>query len=310
MMDLMDLHIAVLCGGTSSEREVSLKSGQGVFEALKARGLRVTLIDAQDDFLGRLKNESVNFVFIALHGKFGEDGTVQTLLEKAGIPYAGSGPEACQKAMDKDLAQTLFWQAGLKVPAWRVYHSYRDAIGHVGMYPVFVKPVSGGSSIGVNFVRGPEDLPLAVKDAFHEDERIMIQHYTPGREMAVGILGEEALPVLEILPSQNFYDFEAKYESSQTRYLFPQDLSEDKLNEIQDTALKAHRVLGLEGFSRVDVIVTPDETFILEVNAIPGLTPKSLLPKQAQARGITFEDLCVMIIQESLPVVEEEHGTT
>jgi len=308
-MDISKSHIAVLCGGTSSEREISLKSGQCVYEALKDRGLRVTLIDTQDKFLDRLKNEAVDFVFIALHGKFGEDGTLQALLDKTGIPYAGSGPEACRQAMNKEVSHKLFSREGLQVPPWQVFEHPEEALRHKLSYPVFVKPVRGGSSIGVSLVREPQELPSALEKAFGEDEKVLIEERITGREMAVGIVGEQALPPVEIKPADDFYSYAAKYENRGTQYLFPTDFEPDMLHKMRKTALKAHQILGCEGFSRVDFIVSETGIFILEVNAIPGLTRQSLLPKQALAEGIVFGDLCVMIINESIKA-GRYHGKT
>ncbi len=299
MTDLSEIKIAVLAGGISSEREVSLRSGAAVHEALLSKGLDAVLIDAGENAVRQLRDAEADLAFIALHGAFGEDGKIQQALEDAGIPYTGSGPEACRRAMDKEVSRELFRKAGLPEPRWKVF-SNPDAQMPADMgFPLFVKPCRGGSSIGVTQIRSAAEWPAAVAAARAEDAKVIVESKISGREMAVGILGDHALAAIEIKPAREFYDYTAKYSNAGTQYVFPDDLSPDRLKRIQQTALAAHRALGCAGFSRIDLIVTDEADYVLEANAIPGLTATSLLPKQARREGIEFPDLCVMMIRES-----------
>ncbi|MBF0253875.1 MAG: D-alanine--D-alanine ligase [Candidatus Omnitrophica bacterium] len=292
--------IGVLCGGVSSERDISLKSGRAVHDALVGAGFKARLIDAREDYMSTILETPVDYVFVALHGRMGEDGTVQRVLETAGIPYSGPGAEACRISMDKALSRRRFEEVGLGNPRWAEFDDPAKALAHRLSYPVFVKPVCGGSSIGTAMVSGADGMPDAVRDAFAEDERILIEERIAGREMAVGILGDSALSPIEIRPKRAFYDFEAKYGDSGTEYLFPDDLEAAWIQELKCAALLAYQALGLSGFSRIDMILAQDRIYLLEANAIPGLTPKSLLPKQAARAGFGFAELCVKIMQSSL----------
>jgi D-alanine-D-alanine ligase len=298
---LTELRVAVLAGGVSSEREVSLRSGAAVHEALLSKGLDAVLLDVDERAVEAVRTAQADIAFIALHGAFGEDGRIQQALEDAGIPYTGSGPEACRRAMDKETSRILFRKAGLSEPRWEVWGAASAPVEPpAGMgWPVFVKPCRGGSSIGVSQVRSRDEWAAAVAAARAEDDKIIVESKVTGREMAVGILGDHALPAIEIRPARDFYDYTAKYTNSGTQYVFPDDLPAARVKRIQETALAAHQALGCAGFSRVDLIVTDDAEYPLEVNAIPGLTATSLLPKQALREGILFADLCVMMIRES-----------
>ncbi|MBP9733925.1 MAG: D-alanine--D-alanine ligase [Candidatus Omnitrophica bacterium] len=300
MMELKEIKIAVLAGGISSEREISLRSGAAVHAALLGKGLDAVLLDVDERAAQMTKDAGADLAFIALHGAFGEDGRVQQALEDLGIPYTGSGPEACRRAMDKEVSRELFRAAGLAEPRWTVVTDLRQgtaAIQATGL-PAFVKPCRGGSSIGVTQLKTEAQWSSAFESARAEDARVMVESKIKGRELAVGILGDHALPAIEICPAREFYDFEAKYSNSGTQYIFPEDISASRLKRIQETALRAHQALGCEGFSRVDLIMDEDTDYALEVNAIPGMTATSLLPKQARREGIQFEDLCVMMIQQ------------
>lgn len=298
-MEFEGLKIAVLAGGVSSERDVSLRSGAAVHAALAAKGLDAVLLDVNEDAVRQVRAAGADLAFIALHGAFGEDGRIQSALEAAGIPYTGSGPEACRRAMDKEVSRELFRKAGLPEPQWRVLRGPDVPLPADFSLPVFIKPCRGGSSIGVTQVSSAEAWPAAYAAARAEDEKTIVESKVRGREMAVGILGDHALPAIEIRPAREFYDYTAKYSNAGTQYVFPDDLSPARLKRAQETALKAHQALGCAGFSRVDLIVTDAADFVLEVNAIPGLTATSLLPKQASREGIQFADLCVMMIRES-----------
>ncbi len=294
--------VAVLAGGTSCEREVSLISGKAVYDALSELGYPVILIDAANDFIPRLREENVTFVFIALHGTFGEDGTVQRILDKEGIAYTGPGPEASQLAFDKEATQKLFEKEGVRVPPFKVLRSEEDVRQKPPFaFPVVVKPTKAGSSVGVTIVREAADYMKACHQAFHYSDAVLVDRYIPGRELTVGFLGEEALPVVEVIAKREFYDYDAKYKEAGTVYDFPAKLTEAERRLVVEEAQKAYRALGAEVMSRVDLILGKDGLpYVLEVNTIPGLTPKSLLPKAARAAGVHFPELCVKIMALSM----------
>ena len=294
--------IAVLAGGISCEREVSLISGKSVYDALSEIGYPVMLVDAVDGFMEKLTRENVTFAFIALHGTFGEDGTVQRLLEEKGIAYTGPGPEASQLAFDKEAAQALFKKEGVRVPDFAVLHSEAE-IGKKALFPfpVVVKPCKAGSSVGVSIVREAGAYAQACRDAFRFSDAVLVDRFVDGRELTVGFLGEEALPVVEVIAKREFYDYDAKYKDTGTVYEFPAKLTEAQRRLVVEEAEKAYRALGAEVMSRVDLILGKDGLpYVLEINTIPGLTPKSLLPKAARAAGIHFPELCVKIMQLSM----------
>lgn len=294
--------MAVLCGGTSCEREVSLISGKAVFEALSELGYPVLLVDAVGDFMAKLKEENVTFAFIALHGTFGEDGTVQRLLEAEGIAYTGPGPEVSELSFDKEAAQKVLQAAGVRVPSFAVLKSEAEISAKPPFkLPVVVKPTKAGSSVGVTIVKEAADYKKACQKAFLESDAVLVDRYIQGREVTVGILGEEPLPVVEVIPGRDFYDYEAKYRDTQTRYEFPAKLTEKERAAVVEEAMKAYRALGGEVMARVDLILGEDGLpYVLEANTIPGLTPKSLLPKAARAAGIHFSELCVKIMALSM----------
>lgn len=306
LAELSELRIAVLAGGPSSEREVSLRSGAAVAEALAGKGLDVVTLDANERVVAQMRAAEADLAFVALHGAFGEDGGVQTLLDDAGILYTGSGAEACRRAMDKEVSRTIFKKAGLPEPKWRIVRSKDEPVPGDFSFPFFIKPCRGGSSIGVTQVRSAAEWPAALAAALAEDDKAIVESRLAGREMAVGILGDHALSAIEIRPAREFYDYTAKYANSGTQYVFPDDFPAIRLRHAQQTALAAHRALGCAAFSRVDLIVTEDADYVLEANAIPGMTATSLLPKQARYEGIEFPDLCVMMILESVKAREFE----
>ncbi|MBI4352728.1 MAG: D-alanine--D-alanine ligase [Candidatus Omnitrophica bacterium] len=299
-----DETLAVLAGGPSCEREISLLSGRAVWKALTGRGFRAFLLDPMDGFLSVLKKENVRAAFLALHGAFGEDGTVQRLLEGEGIPYTGPGVEASERAFDKVRAQRLFGERGILVPPHFVLRKDgplpRSGEGSFSL-PWVVKPARGGSSMGVSIASDEEGYREACRKAFSYSDVLLVEKYIEGRELTVGILGDEALPVVEIVPKREFYDTEAKYQDSGTVYKVPAPLEPFQAEKLQETALGAYRALGCEAVSRVDILLGPSGDFyVLEVNTLPGLTEKSLLPKAAWAAGIDFPELCVRIIELSL----------
>ncbi len=294
--------IAVLAGGPSCEREVSLVSGKAVAEALRSAGFEVVVVDPVGDFLSELRASGAKAAFIALHGTFGEDGQIQRLLEAEGIRYTGAGAAASERSFDKSRAQAIFKEAGIRVPDFRVIA--KDAVPGRAPFgaPFVVKPATSGSSCGVTIVRDPSGFQAALEEAFRFSDHAVVDRFVKGRELTVGILGDEALPVVEVIPGRKFYDYEAKYGESGTRYEAPARLSADEAARVGSAALTAYRAIGCEVMGRVDVILSEDdrEPYVLEINTIPGLTGKSLLPKAAKAAGIDFPALCVKILELSL----------
>jgi D-alanine--D-alanine ligase len=299
--------IGVLMGGPSSEREVSLKSGGAVYESLKNQNLNAVAIDIKTDDQQQnrklIREMRIGVAFIALHGHFGEDGQIQALLEELEIPYTGSGPAASRLAMDKIASRKIFQKKGLPVPNHIIFsikdcQDLRRRVASVLTQPFVVKPAAQGSSIRLSIVRTEEELEQAAKLAFKFGESIIVEEYIPGREITVGILGDSALPIVEIIPQNKFYDYEAKYTPGKSEYVVPACLSAQVTAESQRVALSAHRALGCFGFSRVDMRLSLGNIpFILEVNSIPGLTETSLLPKAAADSGINFDQLCFDILR-------------
>jgi D-alanine-D-alanine ligase len=295
------LKIAVLMGGTSEEREVSLHSGTAVVNALTATGAKVVPVDVREtDFA---LPTDLDVAFIALHGTFGEDGTVQQMLEDAGVAYTGSGPEASACAFDKIAAKARFEAAGISTPAYEIFdrdHCNLARLARLG-FPLVVKPARQGSSVGVSVVYEEVDLEEACQIAWHHDHHLLAEQFIAGRELTVGIFDGRALPVIEVCPKHDFFTYEAKYTKGQTDYLVPAPLERSLETRTRALAQRAHDCLGCRDFSRVDLILADDgRLFVLEVNTIPGFTETSLLPKAAQAAGIEFQDLCVRLVQMAL----------
>jgi len=297
--------VGVLVGGPSNEREISIKTGKAVYQALKADGCPVELIDIPVNVTPSsakklLSATGIDIAFIALHGAFGEDGQLQEILEEMKLPFTGSGSIASQQAMDKIISRDIFHAIGLKIsPGVVIEEPDTFDIAKI-KFPVVVKPHNQGSSIGLSIIEDKKDLPSAISAAFELSGQVILEEYIPGRELTVGILAEEALPVVEIIPAKKFYDFEAKYDHPGTRYEVPAQISIEVCQEAQQAAFLAHQALGLEVFSRIDMILGVDKgLYVLEANSIPGLTERSLLPKAALERGINFTKLCNLIITES-----------
>lgn len=299
-----DYRVGVLAGGPSSEREISLKSGKAVDKALSALGISSVIIDAgEEDLLDEIRKYGVNIAFIALHGKFGEDGAVQQLLSKAGIPYTGSGPMASRVAIDKLASKEKFRLAGLLVPESRSVVLGEDiSIATRGIkLPCVVKPRYEGSSIGLTVVTEKSMLKGAVEKGLNFGGEVLIEDFIPGRELTVGVLLDKVLPVVEITASSGVYDYDSKYCSQSTVYKVPAEIGEESSHRAQTQGLMAHKALGCRGFSRTDLRMTPEGDFyVLEVNTIPGLTEKSLLPMAAKAAGVDFEQLCVKMLSSAL----------
>jgi len=303
------VRVALLQGGRSLERSVSLKSGARVAEALGRLGHEVDALDLGPDLVSRLESNRPDVAFIALHGTEGEDGTIQALLELLGIPHTGSGEAACQRCMDKSLAKHILRDDhGLPTPNWVTYSeaairdfgaasSFQRAIDSVGL-PLVAKPTSGGSSLGVKVVTSAADVPTALITALSYDSRALLESWVSGRELAVSILGDRVLPIVEAIPTDNnAYDFEARYEIGGASFVCPADLGEAETAEVNRVSAAAYEALGCSGFARVDLILGDDGPQILEINAIPGLTETSLLPQAAEAAGIEFEDMVAQILE-------------
>lgn len=307
-----DLRIAVLAGGTSDEREISLASGKNVVHALTEAGYgSVELIDpAEPTFLEHMTGDGWDAAFIALHGIGGEDGRIQHVLEFLGIPYTASSPLASGIAMDKDLSKLLYRRAGLPVaPSVTFGHadmpSLEEIVAVVGEQS-FVKPVVNGSSYGISLAKDPSELANAIEVAFEHGEKVMVEKRVFGTECSVAAVGDgetlRALPVVEILvPEQSeFYDLEVKYADPKDLHRIPACLPENVYTQVQEIACRAHEALGLYGISRTDVIVTEDGPIILETNNIPGMTPESLVPDEARHAGIPFSELCAELVDLAL----------
>jgi D-alanine-D-alanine ligase len=291
--------IAVLMGGRSAEREISLKSGTMVLDALKKSGVDAHAFDPRDHGLEALKAQRFDRAFIALHGRFGEDGTVQGALEYLGIPYTGSGVMASALAMDKWRTKLLWRAAGLPTPGYELMSARTDPAGlaaRLGL-PLMVKPVREGSSIGMSKVTTIEKIAPAYELAARYDDTVIAERFVEGMELTAGILGDAPLPLIRLETPREFYDYEAKYFADDTRYICPCGLPADQERSVQRTALEAFRLLGCSGWGRVDAMLDRDGKLqLLEVNTIPGMTDHSLVPMAARAQGISFEDLVVRIL--------------
>lgn len=305
------MKVAVLKGGRSLERGVSLRSGARVEDALERLGHEVLPIDVGPDLVKRLTAERPDVAFVAMHGVGGEDGTVQELLEILGIPFTGPGAAACARCMDKVQAKDAIEDAGLPTPEWFAFNqtAFRefgaaDALGQLEEtlgFPLVVKPSRGGSSLGVRFAASAAEVPQALVSAFSYDDRVLLERFVDGRELAVSILGDEPLPVVEaILLEGDRYDFEARYEIGRTRFACPAELSTEEERAVTEAALGTYRALGCTGFARIDLILAADGPWLLEANAIPGLTDTSLLPQAAEAAGLSFEQLVERILDLAL----------
>lgn len=298
--ELKTKRIGVLMGGLSAEREVSLKSGAAVHRALLDRGYDALAIDVGRDLAQVLVREGVEVAFVCLHGRYGEDGAVQGILELLGIPYTGSGVLASALAMNKIFAKQVFQASGLTVAAYRVLCRGESADPATFGFdlPVVVKPSQEGSSVGVSIVRKPEEMAPAVATAFGYDAEILVEQFVKGREIQVGILDDRAIGAIEIVPKREFYDFEAKYTDGMAEHICPPVLPAGLYEKVLAAGEAAHRALGCSGYSRVDFLVTDaGECYILEVNTLPGMTALSLLPEIAQKEaGIGFADLVERIL--------------
>jgi D-alanine-D-alanine ligase len=293
--------IAVLMGGPGSEREVSLATARGVSKALRSLGAEVLDVDVRDQSFHL--PDDVDLAFLTIHGTFGEDGSLQKVLEDRGIPYTGDGVEESRTAFDKIRSKEKFRAHGVTTPLWEVIRpGQRPTIP----LPIVVKPPREGSTVGVIIVKSERELDLAIAEAAKYDRELLVEEFIAGRELTVGILGDKALPILEIIPKGGFYDFTNKYPflnpqaGGGAEHVCPAKIDKKKTKEIQELALRAHRSVGLQVYSRVDVLLPEDGVAtVLELNTIPGMTEASLLPEAAAAAGISYVDLCTRIIELS-----------
>jgi D-alanine-D-alanine ligase len=294
--------VAVLLGGPSSEREISFLSGNAVLKALTGKGIDAHAFDPAVRDLSELKRERFDRVFIALHGRFGEDGTVQGALEVLGIPYTGSGVMASALAMDKWRTKLVWLASGIATPRYRIAKPDTDwmrVVAELGL-PLIVKPAREGSTIGITKVTGVDhdELAIAYEEAAKHDELVLIEEFVEGRELTVGVLGERALPAIRIEAPHGNYDYHNKYFSDETKYFCPAGLPDAQEHAIRDASLAAFRVLGARGWGRLDLILRADGSWsFLELNTSPGMTGHSLVPMAAKQAGIAFGDLCVEILR-------------
>ena len=337
------MRITVLLGGTSSERDVSIASGLRIADALRSRGHAVSSVDTVtgplseederrllqapvmkttpptqeelrrmgEDALERLAGflpapADTDVVFLGLHGGTGEDGTLQALLDLVGLPYTGSGHLASALAMDKDLSKRLFRAAGVQTPDWLMAPASAAEVAESIGFPAIVKPAREGSTVGLTLVRSADGLAAAIAEASRFDSEVMIEQYIPGRELTVGVLGDRALPVGEIIPKHEIYDYECKYTPGMAEERFPADVTTQQARTLQQQALDAFRALKLRGYARIDFrMTTTGDTYCLEANTLPGMTELSLIPQGARAAGISFPELC-----ERIALLALEHEET
>ena len=300
--------IGVLMGGPGSEREVSLATARGVSKALRSVGAEVVDVDVRDENF-QLPDD-VDLAFLTIHGTFGEDGQIQKILEDRGVAYTGDGVEESRLTFDKIRSKEKFREHGVRTPYWQVIQSGQRPTIPV---PIVVKPPREGSTVGVVIVKNEREFESATAEVAKYDRELLIEKFVPGRELTIGILGDQALPILEIIPKGGFYDFATKYpflnpqSGASAEHICPAKIDATKTKEIRDLALRAFRALGLQVYARVDMILAENgEPFVLEANTIPGMTEASLLPEAAAAAGISYVDLCLRIIELSRARMERK----
>lgn len=309
-LKLKNKKIAVIMGGRSGEREVSLRSGKRVLDSLKSQKFNAISLDSDEKLIDNLKKKKIDIAYIMLHGKYGEDGVVQGLLEHLGIPYTGSKVLASALAMDKVASKKVFEAEGIPTPKYFTINPAEsvskqcDKIKRVFPFPLVVKPVSEGSSLGVTIVKEEEKFERTVTQTVEKFKDVFVEEYIKGKEVTVGILGTGsnimALPILELRPKAEFYDYESKYSEGGTDFILPARLPKDLYRQVQETALAAHKALGCYGVSRVDIIIGSDHTpYVHEINTIPGMTDRSDLPAEAENAGISFDELVVKILESA-----------
>ncbi len=289
---MKDKKIGVLMGGISSEREISLKTGEAVYNALIKKGYNAVKIDVQKDFIFSLKDLNIDIAFITLHGKYGEDGIIQGILEFMGVPYTGTSVMGSSIAMNKIITKRIFKSLNIKTP---IFWMEKDKV----KIPCVVKPVSEGSTLGISIVKDLKDLDKGIKNAKKFSDEIFFEEYIEGKEVTVSVLCGKALPVIEIRPEKGFYDYESKYTPGKTKYIIPAEIDSDLSKQIQQEAELIFKEIKSRGAIRVDYIIKKNNAYALEVNTIPGMTPTSLLPKAAEFIGLSFEDVVERILLDA-----------
>ena len=300
--DLKNKKIAVLMGGLSAEREISLKTGQAVLKALLENGCDAVAIDAGRDLPGQLQATEAEVAFICLHGRYGEDGTVQGMLEMMQIPYTGSGVMSSSMVMDKVVTKQILLYHEISTPGFMVYRAGDDqaeVLKRCRHFPLIVKPAREGSTIGISIVHDRAQLEAGLTEAMKHDDLILIEDFIQGDEVTVSVLNNEPLPIIKIVPKSGFYDYESKYTPGQTEYLLPAPLEAVLYNRLQEVSMAACKALSCRGAARVDFMIREREFFCLEINTIPGMTETSLLPKAAAEAGISFNELVLQILADA-----------
>lgn len=299
------MKVGVIMGGISSEREISLKSGESILENIDAKNYDVVkiVIDKKEDIVNKVRDEKIEFALLALHGEFGEDGTVQSVLQSLEIPYSGCGPLSSATCMDKDMSKNLLKASGIRTAPWinlrDVSELNFDDIEKLG-YPVVIKPTHGGSSVATFIIKDKSEVLNAVEEGFKWDNEVMIEKFIKGEEITCPILGNEMYPVVAIKPNAEFFDYAAKYNDGGSDE-FVIELEKGFHEEVESMALATYRALKCSVYARVDMIVTEDKVpYILEVNTLPGMTKNSLFPKSAAGKNMTYSELLDKIIEESL----------
>jgi D-alanine-D-alanine ligase len=296
MSELRTRKIGVLLGGRSSEREISLRSGEAILRSLKRMGYRAVPIDVDTGLPEVLKREGIEVAFIALHGRFGEDGTVQGLLEILGIPYTGTGVAGSAVATDKALTKHLLTGMGIETPSYKVIKER----GHVAFpLPFVVKPAREGSTIGVSIVKNESDIERSIEEAFRFDQKVLLESYVEGREITQGIVNGLLLPLIEIRPKRGFYDFISKYTKGMTDYIFDVELDRAIREKIRDQTLKIVEAMEIKGASRIDMVVSGEKVYVLEINTSPGMTETSLVPLAWRRMGRGFDELVEEILKSA-----------
>jgi D-alanine-D-alanine ligase len=300
--ELKNKKIAVLMGGLSAEREISMKTGQAVLSALLEEGCDAVAIDAGHDLPAQLLAVGTEVAFICLHGRYGEDGTVQGLLEMMQIPYTGSGVMSSSMVMDKVITKQILLYQEISTPGFVAYHDGDDRselYKRCRHFPLVVKPAREGSTIGISIVHDRAELEAGLQEALKHDDLVLVEDYIQGDEITVSILNNASLPIIQIVPKSGFYDYESKYTPGHTEYLLPAPLEAVLYNRLQETSVAACKALACRGAARVDFMVREREFFCLEVNTIPGMTATSLLPKAAAEANISFNELVMQILEDA-----------
>lgn len=288
--------VAVLMGGVSSEREISLKSGDAILKSLQGSGYNAVGIDVDNAISEKLRTEAIEMAYIALHGRYGEDGAIQGLLEIMGIPYTGSGVLASALAMDKCISKFVLESRKLPTPRYTVCFAGST---FAFPYPFIVKPAHEGSTIGISVVNDESEVHKALTEAFRYDKKVLVEEYLPGREITVGIVNGEPLPIVEVKPSSGFYDFTAKYTKGMTEYLVPADLPIQLSFRASEIALEAWTAFEMAGCVRIDMIIHDDVPYVIDINTSPGMTETSLVPKAWASLGRTFDQLVERVLSEA-----------